>query len=209
MGYLFDLAEKHHTDKKERDHNYVLMYEKLMERNRLSTKKVLEIGFGEGGSIKMWQNYFTNADIYCIEYFGDEHEKVWKSPSTEIPYLKVIRGNSTEKSTWNEAPYDIDYIIDDGSHQPEHQIETFLLGFPHLKSHGLYFIEDTHCNFEIKYTGGVDVIYKWVFNYIIEQQTPGRNYGGNFYQSRASMPDVIKDIYSYGFYKSVIVFEKA
>jgi hypothetical protein len=43
----------------------------------------------------------------------------------------------------------------------------------------------------------------------MQQQTPGRNYGGNFYQSRGAMPEVVRDIYSYQFFKSVICFQKA
>jgi len=87
-------------------------------------------------------------------------------------------------------------------------MQTFLLGFSHLKEGGLYFIEDTHCSFEEKY-GNTDLIYRWVFDYIIKQQTPGRNYGGNFYYARRDMDRIVGDIYSYRFYKSVIVFEKA
>ena len=123
--------------------------------------------------------------------------------------LNLIVGDSTKKETWEQVPNNFDFIIDDGSHYPQHQIDTFLNGFSHLKSGGLYFIEDTHCNFENKYTGGNDVIYKWVFDYVIQQQTPGRNYDGNFYQSRGAMPDFVRDIYSYSFYKSTIVLEKA
>ena len=209
MSILFELAEKYNTDKQLKDHNYVLMYGRLMEEKRATTNKMLEIGFGEGGSVKMWMDYFFNADVYCIEYFDKEYSDVWHSPSADIPDLNVIKGDSTKPETWIEIPNNFDYIVDDGSHQPEDQIATFLLGFPHLKSGGLYFIEDTHCDFEVKYTGGKDVIYDWVFKYVIQQQTPGRNYGGNFYACRGAMPEIVRDIYSYQFYKSVIVFEKA
>lgn len=209
MSILFELAEKYNTDKQLKDHNYILMYERLMEEKRVTTNKMLEIGFGEGGSAKMWMDYFPNAEIYCVEYFDKEHEEVWHSPSVDLPELNMIKGDSTNAETWLEIPNNFDFIIDDGSHHPDDQISTFLLGFSHLKSKGLYFIEDTHCNFEVKYTGGQDIIYKWVFDYIIQQQTPGKNYNGNFYQFRNAMPNIVKDIYSYRFYKSVIVFEKA
>ena len=208
MSILFDLADKYKTDKRLADHNYVMMYENLMEKNRMATNKILEVGFGEGGSVKMWMDYFPNAETYCIEYFDKEHTDVWHSPSSDIPDLNVIGGDSTKPETWIDVPGNFDYIIDDGSHFPQDQISTFLHGFSHLKSHGLYFIEDTHCGFE-KIYGETDQVYRWVFDYIMQQQTPGRNYGGNFYQCRNAMPEIVKDIYSYSFYKSVVVFEKA
>lgn len=208
MGILYDLADKHKTDKRLADHNYVMMYENLMESKRFTTNKILEVGFGEGGSVRMWMEYFPNADIYCMEYFDKEYSDVWHNPNTDIPELNVIKGDSTKPETWLEVPQNLDYIIDDGSHFGKDQMATFLNGFPHLASGGLYFIEDTHCTFENIY-GATDEIYKWVFNMVMQQQTPGRNYGGNFYQSRGAMPEIVRDIYSYQFYKSVIVFEKA
>jgi len=208
MGYLLQLADQHNTDKKMADHGYVMMYEKLMEKSRLTTKNLLEIGYGEGGSIKMWADYFPNAQIHCIEYFDDEYKNVWHSPALDVPDLNVIEGDSTKLETWDAVPFDLDYIIDDGSHFPQHQMDTFLSGFSHLKSRGLYFIEDTHCSFQTEY-GYTDLIYKWVFDFVVKQQTPGRNYGGNFYQCRGAMEDIVKDVYSYSFYKSIICFEKA
>jgi len=208
MALLFDLADKYGTDKRFSDHAYVIFYEKLMEPKRMTTNKMLEIGYGSGASIRMWMDYFPNADIYCMEYCGEEHKDVWHNPSLDIPDMELIVGDSTKPESWVDVPNNLDFIIDDGSHFPEHQIKTFLNGFPHVKSGGLYFIEDLHCGFEEAY-GATSRVYDWVFDYIMKQQTPGRNFGGNFYQCRGAMEDVVRDIYSYQFFKSVIVFEKA
>ena len=45
MTLLSDLADKYGTDKRFADHNYVDMYEQLMESKRMTTNKMLEIGF--------------------------------------------------------------------------------------------------------------------------------------------------------------------
>lgn len=208
MGLLFNLADQYETDKRLQDHAYVIFYEQLMEQKRFTTSKLLEVGFGKGGSVRTWMDYFPNADIYCMEYFDKEYQEVWHNPSIDIPELKMVTGDSTKESTWDELPYDFDFIIDDGSHFPEDQIATFLNGFKHLKSRGLYFIEDTHCQFHPIYNAK-DVIYPWVFDLVMKQQTPWLNYGGNFYACRNAIQDIAKDIYSYQFFKSVIVFEKA
>lgn len=208
MASLIQLAEQYGTDKRPTDHNYVKMYEEIMEETRKSVNNILEVGFGPGASIRMWMDYFPNADVFCIEYFDKEYNEVWKSPSTDIKGLNVVEGDSTLEQTWTDLPSNFDYIIDDGSHFPEHQIATFLNGFPHLKSGGWYFIEDTHCGWEQIY-GATDMIYKWAFDLVTKQQTPGRNYGGNFYQCQGAIEGVARDIYSYRFYKSVIAFQKA
>lgn len=209
MKSLFNLANKYNTDKRYEEHNYIQMYSEIMESSRTTVNKMLEIGFGKGGSVRMWMDYFPNADIYCMEYCDEEYKNVWHNPNLDIPNLEVIIGDSTKPESWLNVPYELDYIIDDGDHHPENQIATFMNGFSHVKSGGLYFIEDTHCNFEKIYTGGIDVIYRWAFEMIIQQQTPGRNYGGNFYSSRHAMPPIVNEIYSYFFYKSIIAFQKA
>jgi hypothetical protein len=68
--------------------------------------------------------------------------------------------------------------------------------------------EDTHCGFERIY-GATDEIYKWVFDLVMRQQTPGANWGGDFYKARPTIQGVAQDIYAYYFFKSIICFEKA
>ncbi len=208
MKTLYDLANKYGTDKREQDHNYVRMYEQLLSGRNIDN--LLEIGLGSGASALMWSEAYPDSDIHIMEYFDKEHIEVWNSPQISAPNLTIHKGDSTQHESWANIPYGFDVIIDDGSHFPQHEIETFNLAFPHLKRGGLYFIEDTHCNFEQKYTGGKDIIYNWALNLVFNQQLPLLgNTNGNFYQLRNLMPVPIRDIYSYHFYKSVIVFEKA
>ena len=208
MANLYELANKYGTDKREQDHNYVQMYEDLLSKRDIDN--LLEIGLGSGASALMWSEALPNSNIHIMEYFDKEHIEVWNSPQISAPNLTIHRGDSTKHESWVDIPYGFDVIIDDASHEPHDQIATFTLGFPHLARGGLYFIEDTHCNFEKKYTDGKDVIYNWALNLVFNQQLPLLgNTNGNFYQLRHLMPIPIRDIYSYHFYKSVIVFEKA
>lgn len=205
---LSELANKYGTDKREQDHNYVKMYEDLLFGRNVSN--LLEIGLGSGASALMWSEYYPESSIHVMEYFDKEHVETWNSPQISAPNLTIHKGDSTKMDSWVNIPYGFDVIIEDGSHFPMDQIATFDLAFPHLKRGGLYIIEDTHCNFEQKYTGGKDVIYNWVLNLVFNQQLPSYgNTDGNFYRLRGLMPLPVRDIYSYRFYKSVIVFEKA
>jgi hypothetical protein len=205
METLAQLAAKYNTDKKAGGHGYVKMYETILKT--IEVNSLLEIGLGSGASMRMWLEYYPNADIYCMEDFGEENRKIWHGMDGNIEGLKLIKGDSKAIETWKTVPQNLSVIIDDGDHHPQAQLETFLCGFPHLKSGGLYFIEDLHCNFQPQYTDK-DIIYPWIFNLILEQQTPKYVIGGNFYQGQAYMGIISREIYSYHFYKSVAVFER-
>lgn len=208
MTILSELAEKYGTDKQPKDHNYTQMYEKLLKM--IDVNSLLEIGLGKGSSMKMWIDYYPEAKIYCIEDFGEENERLWEKADGKIEGLELISGDSTKAETWEKTPKELDVIVDDGDHHPDTQIATFVLGFNHLKKGGLYFIEDTHCNFTELYTGGHDLLYPKIFDLVMDQQTPSVCIGGNFYQAIPYIKyDIGRQIYSYHFYKSVIVFERA
>jgi len=204
---LSELATKYGTDKQEKDHNYIPMYKRML--GTIEVNNLLEIGLGTGASMRMWLEYYPNAKIYCVEDFGDENKNIWGGANGEIEGLNLISGDSTKKETWEGVPHNLDVIVDDGSHHPDDQIATFLLGFTHLVQGGLYFVEDLHCGFTELYTGGHDTFFPWLFDLIINQETPKLNYGGNFYLARGSMSELVRQIYSYHIYKSVAIFEKA
>jgi len=201
------LAKKRGTDKSSEYHNYTPMYEFWLKDRPVAN--LLEVGFGKGGSARMWLEYLSLSSIYCIEYADEEFANKWKNPDVNIKNLNIQIGDSTKQETWDKYQDGFfDILIDDGSHDPNDQIKTFFLAFSKVKSGGLYFIEDTHCNFKEKY-GGKDIIYKWFFDLVIQQQTPGIAVSGDFYNSRQYIEGVAKDILSYHFYKSVIVLEHA
>jgi len=204
---LSELATKYGTDKRPQDHNYTPMYERML--GTIEVNSLLEIGLGNGASLRMWLDYYRGKDIYCIELFGDENKNLWEESDGIITGLNLIPGDSTLAETWEIVPNNLDAIVDDGEHHPDIQIATFMQGFSHLRKGGLYFIEDLHCNFTELYTGGHDIFFPWLFDLIINQETPSLNYGGNFYLATRSMSELARQIYSYHIYKSVVIFEKA
>lgn len=208
MDKLSYLAEAFGTDKRMADHAYTPIYEKWLSLLKDDVKSMLEIGFGGGASIKMWMEYYPMAKIYCMEYKDNEYEEVWNKPNLNIESLNLILGDSTKKESWDKVPYDLDFIVEDGSHFPQDQIETFKLGFPHVKSGGLYFLEDTHCGGEQKY-GATTMLYDWVRDLMIRQQAFHVQTGGDFYKATPYMDDFTKQIFSISSYKSLIIFQKA
>jgi hypothetical protein len=183
------------------------MYEKLL--SLIEVNSLLEIGLGSGASMRMWIDYYPNAKVYCIEDFGEENERLWGKADGNIEGLNLISGDSTIKETWDKVPFELDFIVDDGDHHPDSQIKTLVQGFSHLRTGGLYFIEDTHCNFTELYTGGKDIIYSSIFDLIVKQQIPRMSTDGNFYRNIPYMAAEARPILSYHFYKSIIALEKA
>ena len=206
METLSELAERFDTDKKQSAHAYMKMYETWLANRKVDS--LLEVGFGPGNSMKVWLNYFPNAKVFCMDNMGEEFEKVWHSPDTNLPGLNLIKGDSTDPATWLEVPYNLDFVVDDGSHRPEDQVATFMNGFSKLKSGGLYFLEDVHCNFDTRISE-TDKIFPWLNSLMINQQCKGYITEGDFYRFRGLMSWPSRDIYSFHAYKSVILFEKA
>jgi hypothetical protein len=207
---LTEVMNKQDADKNEKGHDYITMYEFwLADKSKIKT--LLEIGFGTGNSARTWREYFPDAQIYMMELFGKEFSETWRSPNTNISGINIIEGDATKVETWDNVPDNLDIIIDDASHYPNDQIATFMIAFRKLRSRGVYFIEDTYCNFVKEYSNN-DVLYTWLFKLIMEQECPpdGKMFESRgFNTNRKFMTYPVCDIYSYHIYKNVLCFEKA
>lgn len=153
IGLLFgrnltSLAIIYKTDKYG-DHNYPQHYQKHFKKFKFKSIKLLEIGVGgyespyEGGnSLRMWKRYFPFGKIFSIDIYD-------KSPQ-EQNRIKIFMGSQVDVDFLNNVTQqtgDFDLIIDDGSHQNNHVIETFKILFPKLKDGGIYVIEDTQTSY--------------------------------------------------------------
>ena len=68
---LITLVDNSKTDKNT-SHSYLHLYQTLLESKKYTAKRVLEVGIGEfeeknGGSIKLWRDFFVNATIYGLD----------------------------------------------------------------------------------------------------------------------------------------------
>lgn len=137
---LAELAAKYGTDKL--DHGYIPFYESHLPKN---PKKILEIGVKEGASIRMWREYFPDAEIHGLDLFEEfpvpeiEHVNFWKGNQLDYKILAKLRDEN------------FDLIIEDGSHNSRDQLVTFFSLF----SGKHYFIEDLHCCEEEFYRQGL------------------------------------------------------
>lgn len=214
MNILDQLADKYKTDKGSWHHDYTRFYDRLMGCEREAVTAILEIGVGTGASARMWLDYFPNALVHVVDIDPEAIKRLTEATYPGRDRLRAITSNQA-RLLWDYMPV-FDYVIDDGSHFPEDQIRTFEKGFNKVKSGGLWFIEDTHCNFHSNFNpGGVDVLYNWLHSVINKQQTLGYDGSGNFYEARKKnksndpINDLMWQIYSITSYRSCIVFERA
>lgn len=138
---LCQLARKYGSDKYSAKHSYTAWYWEQFKDRRESVRSVAEVGIGEGASLRMWREFFPNAEIIGIDndrarLINDFGQRIYSvlfdqsSPSD----MQLLTNNFHSRA--------VDLFIDDGSHRPEDQIATCLAVMPHLPPHALYVIED-------------------------------------------------------------------
>jgi hypothetical protein len=78
---LEEIVDNSRTDKNT-THSYLPLYQNLLISKKETAKNILEVGIGDynqgvtnGGSIKLWHDYFTNANVYALDIC--HLEKVW------------------------------------------------------------------------------------------------------------------------------------
>lgn len=143
---LDEIALKYGTDKASDVHFYTRYYEQYFEPLRNNELNLLEIGIQEGRSLKMWKEYFPNAqiiglDIENCDHLVEDRLSVIRGDQKNVKHLKLLP-NIFE--TIYGRPDSFDIIIDDGSHKSEDMLVSFETLFPLLKPGGIYVIEDIH-----------------------------------------------------------------
>jgi len=137
---MIDLAElnkKFNTDKGGKHCYLQKYYQPTFSPLRESTRKLLEIGVYEGASIRLWREFFSNSDIYALEIL---HKRAGMFNGDDKVHLTI--GSSMDEKSYQNIPTDLDIVIDDGSHKPEDQYNTFRIAYEYLKKGGVYVIED-------------------------------------------------------------------
>jgi len=155
LGYMYG------TDKcPQIKHEYTPFYYGLFNRERLSIKKILEIGIGmtrrnkhqpeivykvgikpyllRGASLYMWRDFFPNAQIYGADFMPDtlfEDERI-------KTYLCDERKEEDVATLIKTIGSDIDILIDDASHRVADQVFLARTLLPLLKKDVIYIIED-------------------------------------------------------------------
>lgn len=132
-------------------HHYLPLYDRYFAPFRGTKVRMLEIGVSEGGSLKLWREFFgPDAVIYgidinpdCLKYDG-EYGSVRIGSQDDPVFLRSVV----------EEMGGVDIILDDGSHIAKHIIASFEALFPSLNEGGIYMAEDLCCSYWKAFGGG-------------------------------------------------------
>lgn len=125
-------------------HSYLDTYNKVFERIKTSAQNVLEIGIHEGGSIKLWYDYFTNANIYGLDIIHINNVSNECKNNNRINLITSTDGYDEKiiKEKFIDKNIKFDMIMDDGPHTIESQC-FFAKHYSQLLSDcGILVIED-------------------------------------------------------------------
>ncbi len=150
---LTELAEKYRCDKCPKyRHHYTEFYESLLEGCKV--RKMLELGIGfpddmphvdgyqTAASLKMWAEFFNyKASIYALDV-----NETAVNYANELPCVTAYHVNEDRIDNWFHTlrvlPRDLDFIVDDGSHDKISQFGAAMMMMHLLKPGGIYVIED-------------------------------------------------------------------
>jgi hypothetical protein len=147
MTPLCALALKYVTDKNV-PNAYTPVYWELFKDRRMNVRNVLEIGIGKtkgfirrhAASLKMWEEFFPNAQIYGVDIRKD----LLIDQGRIMSFHGDQANDASIRAVGDSIAGGIDIGIDDGSHDPDHQISSALVLLPLMAPGGIYIIEDIH-----------------------------------------------------------------
>jgi hypothetical protein len=171
-------------------------YEKHFAPLKDAAIRFLEIGVQYGGSIKVWEDYFSKASFVGVDI--DENCAKYATPRTKV----IIGDQSNVEFLRTLGEFDI--IVDDGGHTMVQQQNSFNTLFPAMNPGGIYVVEDLHTSFwpqfadsKISTTDYLKSLTDTLHKEARSQRLQGREF-----------PDSPFDIASIHFYPSLAVIYK-
>ena len=140
---LDTIGERCGTDKGSSYHDYLNKYEFIMRRWKDEKIVLLELGVLHGASLKMWHEYFKNANIYGVDI--DKNCKKYETDNCIV--LNKDLGKKDELESLCKLHPTV--IIDDASHMWSHQIKSICYLFSSLQNGGIFIVEDLGTSFGI------------------------------------------------------------
>jgi FkbM family methyltransferase len=113
-------------------------YETVLSPYRDKPVQIVEIGFDQGGSLMLWAEWFSNAQILGVDL---QFRGNCEADCARYPNIQISLGNAYDMLSLPYYPM-ADIIIDDGSHAQEHQVWAVKNLTHKVKPGGIFIIED-------------------------------------------------------------------
>jgi hypothetical protein len=139
---LIDLVDNSRTDKNT-THSYLDLYEKLLFSKKETAKNVLEVGICDGGSIKLWHDYFINATIYGLDV--KKITDIWDGIKNNGRIMLGCFDAYDETNFYTQLAsknINFDFLLDDGPHTLESMKQFIKLYSQVMADDGILIIED-------------------------------------------------------------------
>lgn len=144
---LKQLVNNVKTDKNT-THSYLDLYEKLLYTKKNTARNILEIGIGypgdNGGSIKLWHDYFINANIYTldIQHINDVWDEIKNNNRINLITSTDGYNEINFKELFLDKNIKFDMMLDDGPHTLESMKQFIKLYSQIMTEDGILMIED-------------------------------------------------------------------
>ena len=126
-------------------HGYIPFYESFFVGRKF--RNIAEFGVYKGRSIRWLLERFPDTLIYGADILPIQAE--WPV-DTRFHFTQLDQGSRQEIYRFlNQCRFDL--IIEDGSHQPQHQINCLIEGLDALDSNGVYILEDIETSYPSHY----------------------------------------------------------
>ena len=122
-------------------HRYTDEYEKAI-LSIAEVKNVMEFGVFQGQSIRWLRTRFPKANIVGLDIVAQKSN--WPVDDS-IKYLTIDQENRADISALlSQVGNFYDFVIEDGSHRPTHQLNSLLATLPWMNIGSVYIVEDIH-----------------------------------------------------------------
>lgn len=118
-------------------HSYLGIYDSLFLRFKHEHINILEVGIFNGGSIKLWEDYFPYAHIYGYDIVNQTSPQITYGPRVRDEYKDF---NLVPNDEIRDKQFSI--AIDDGSHTLYDQMNFVKKVYSNLKQSGILIVED-------------------------------------------------------------------
>ena len=125
-------------------HSYLPLYQKLLSSKKETAKNVLEVGILNGGSIKLWSDFFTNETVYGLDimHINDVWECIKNKEKIILHTSKDAYNEDFFVSNFLYKKIKCDFMLDDGPHTLESMKQFIKLYSQIMTDDGILIIED-------------------------------------------------------------------
>jgi cephalosporin hydroxylase len=150
----------------------------------------MEIGVNRGGSLAMWRHRF-HCEVLGIDTV-DNVSPAMKAHLHHVDRILLTQADATDSglmSRFDNRVPSLDLIIDDGSHRFSDILSAFRILWGHVRTGGLYVIEDWRSD-----EGNYPELSRWLLGQLV-----------GHWPSKGLPPDAPKCIH---YFRDLIVLEK-